>query len=293
MKLLSDNAKTFKSAEREITSILNNLIVQRHFVNMSIDWRFNIERAPWWGGVFERMIQSAKRCIRKTIGKARLTYDELITILAEVEMILNSRPLSYMESDDNEQPLTPSHLIIGRRVMNLPSVESDDSFEEEFRITKEELRDRMKYFDILLNHFWKRWRSEYLIELRDAHRHSPLKHNQSRRINKGDVVLIHDEELPRGQWRLGVVESLFKGIDGFIRGVSVRTHSPGGQITTLKRPIQRLYPLEVSTTSEGEPIQSSTIVDSPDSDDPGSTTKHPQRRAAREARSWIRGLADD
>lgn len=132
---------------------------------MSIDWRFNIERAPWWGGVFERMIQSTKRCIRKTIGKARLTYDELITVLAEVEMILNSRPLSYIEADDHEQPLTPSHLIMGRRVMNLPSLESDDSFEDEFKITKEELRDRMKHLTVLLNHFWKRWRNEYLIEL--------------------------------------------------------------------------------------------------------------------------------
>ncbi|XP_011405521.1 PREDICTED: uncharacterized protein LOC100634905 [Amphimedon queenslandica] len=209
------------------------------------------------------MIQSAKRCVRKTIGKARLTYDELITIIAEVEIILNSRPLSYIESDDNEQPLTPSHLIIGRQVINLPSVESDNSFEEEFRITIEELHDRMKYFHFLLNHFWKRWRSSYSIKLRDTHRHSPLKLNQSGRINKGDVVLIHNEELPRGQWRLGVVESLFKGIDRFIRGVSVRTHSPGGQITTLRCPIQKLYPLEVSATSEGEPIECSTVVNSP------------------------------
>ena len=67
------------------------------------------------------MIQSTKRCVRKTIGKVQLTY-ELSTVLAKVEMILNSRPLSYIESDDHEQPLTPSHLIMGRRVMNLKSI---------------------------------------------------------------------------------------------------------------------------------------------------------------------------
>lgn len=161
---------------------------------MSINWRFNIECAPWWG-VFERMIQSTKRCIRKTIGKAQLTYDELITVLAEDEMILNSRPLSYIEADDHEQRLTPSHLIMGRRVMNLTSSESDNSFEDEFKITKDELHDRMKHITVLLNHFWKRWRNEYLIELRDAHCQSPITHNQSRRINKGDNVLIHNEEL--------------------------------------------------------------------------------------------------
>ena len=71
-------------------------------------WSFNLEKAPWLGGVFERMIQSAKRCLRKTIGNAWLTYDELITSVTEVEMILNSRPLSYVSSEDIEEPLTAS-----------------------------------------------------------------------------------------------------------------------------------------------------------------------------------------
>ena len=83
-------------------------------------WSFNLEKAPWWGGVFEKMIQSAKRCLRKTIGNARLTYDELITSVTEVEMILNSRPLSYVSSEDIEEPLTPSHLLVGYRVLSLP-----------------------------------------------------------------------------------------------------------------------------------------------------------------------------
>ena len=53
-------------------------------------------------------------------GWAKLSYDELQTTLAEVEMILNSRPLSNASSDDMEEPLTPFHLIIGRRILNLP-----------------------------------------------------------------------------------------------------------------------------------------------------------------------------
>jgi len=69
--------------------------------------------------MFERMVKSTKKCLRKAVGRARLTYDELLTTLAEVEMILNSRPPSHMASDDTEEPLTPSHLIIGRRVINL------------------------------------------------------------------------------------------------------------------------------------------------------------------------------
>ncbi len=59
-----------------------------------------MERAPWWGGVLERMIKSTKRCLRKLIGKANLTYDGLLTAFAEVEVVVNSRPLSYISSDD-------------------------------------------------------------------------------------------------------------------------------------------------------------------------------------------------
>jgi len=80
---------------------------------IGLQWSFNLERAPWWGGMFERMVRSTKRCLRKSIGRSRLTYDELLTTLTEVEMILNSRPLSYISNDDIEEPLTPSHLIMG------------------------------------------------------------------------------------------------------------------------------------------------------------------------------------
>ena len=66
------------------------------------------------------MIKSVKRCLRKTIGQARLTYDELLTALTEVEMVVNSRPLSYVSTEDAEEPLTPSHLLIGRKVLSLP-----------------------------------------------------------------------------------------------------------------------------------------------------------------------------
>jgi len=48
------------------------------------------------------MVKSTKKCLRKAIGRAQLTYDELLTTLTEVEMILNSRPLSYMASDDTD-----------------------------------------------------------------------------------------------------------------------------------------------------------------------------------------------
>ena len=49
-----------------------------------------MERAPWWGGFFERLIGSVKLCLKKTLGKAYLTYDELVTVIMEIEAVLNS-----------------------------------------------------------------------------------------------------------------------------------------------------------------------------------------------------------
>jgi hypothetical protein len=120
IKILSDNGSTFKAADRILTSIWKHPSVRNHIMENRITWQFNVERAPWWGGVFERMIQTAKRLLRKMIGTSRLTYDELMTAVIEVEGIINSRPLTYMSSGEMLEPLTPSHLLCGRRILTLP-----------------------------------------------------------------------------------------------------------------------------------------------------------------------------
>ena len=166
--MVSDNAKIFKSAAKTIHAILNSSEVQQYLSGIGMEWVFNLERAPWLGGTFERMIKSTKRCLRKTIGQARLTYDELITALVEVEMALNSRPLSYVSTEDIEEPLMPSHLITGQRLLSLAFHRRDDSnnnFDEE--MSHGGFSRRMEHLNVTLNHFWKGWRGEYLLQLRD------------------------------------------------------------------------------------------------------------------------------
>ena len=82
--ILSDNAKTFKAAAKAVAATLESPEVKRYFASANISWSFNLEKAPWWGGIFERMIQTTKKCLRKTIGSARLTYKELLTSVTEV-----------------------------------------------------------------------------------------------------------------------------------------------------------------------------------------------------------------
>ena len=82
-----------------------------------ISWQFNDPHAPWWGGIFERMMRSVKRSIKKTLGNARISYEEFETVLIEVEGILNSCPLTYLY-EDLEEPLAPASLYIGRRFLS-------------------------------------------------------------------------------------------------------------------------------------------------------------------------------
>ena len=98
--VISDNFKTFISED-----------VKAFLSKERIKWNFILPKAPWWGGYYERLIRIVKECLRKTLGKARLTYEELETLLLDVEMVINSRPLTYLNNETMES-LTPSHLVI-------------------------------------------------------------------------------------------------------------------------------------------------------------------------------------
>ena len=99
-RVISDNSKTFKSGSRLIFQVLDCPEVMEYFSDVRVQWVYNLEKAPWWGGMFERMIRSMKRCLKKAIGRAKLSYDELFTAVTQVEATLNSRPLTYMSSDE-------------------------------------------------------------------------------------------------------------------------------------------------------------------------------------------------
>lgn len=111
-KMISDNGKTFKSAAKLIKQIMESPESRKYFSQFRVEWQFNLERAPWWGGIFERMVRSAKLCLKKSVGRNCLSHDELLTLVTEVEAVLNSRPLTYVTAEDVEEPLTPSHLLV-------------------------------------------------------------------------------------------------------------------------------------------------------------------------------------
>ena len=117
---MSDNGTTFTAAAKMLGRMFTDSILEQHLLSHHTHWNFNLEKAPWWGGVFERLVKSAICCLRKVNGTACLSYDELLTVVTEVEAVFNLRPLTYVSSEDVEEPLTPSHLILGYQVMSLP-----------------------------------------------------------------------------------------------------------------------------------------------------------------------------
>ena len=75
-KVLSDNGKTFKSAAKFIKKLFKDEVVLNYLSGRGVEWMFNIEKAPWWGGIFERMVKSTKRCLKKMMGQAIFSLDE-------------------------------------------------------------------------------------------------------------------------------------------------------------------------------------------------------------------------
>ena len=104
------------------------------------------------GGFFERMGASVKDCLRKTLGNGRLSCEELLTVLAEVECTLNARPLTYEYNEVHGEVSTPSHLIYGRRIKSLLGeiTEPDDV------VNEDQCSTRFKYLSTRLNHLWNR-----------------------------------------------------------------------------------------------------------------------------------------
>ena len=100
--IYSDNAATFQAAAKWINDVREDERLNNLLANLSIEWRFNLSRAPWWGGgggQFERLIGVFKNAFRKSIGNGTLNWTELEEVVLDIEITMNNRPLSYVEDD--------------------------------------------------------------------------------------------------------------------------------------------------------------------------------------------------
>ena len=228
--IYSDNA--FEASSRWLKRVLHSAEVGDFLSTKNVQWRFNLSRAPWWGGQFERLVGLVKQSLYKSIGKSSLSFSEFEDVLLDVETVLNNRPLSYIEDENEKQILTPNTLIHGEDII-LPQ-EDIDVLDEESPI-----RRRLAYIQRCKENGWKRWEAEYVRSLRERHN---MKHkSQTLTPSVGDVVMIKGESKNRGNWNIGIVVNIFQSKDHAIRAVRLKTKNGH-----LERAVQHLYPLELS-----------------------------------------------
>ena len=145
--MISDSGKNFVSSD-----------TQNHIANSDIEWHINLPLAPWHG-VFFLLVKSDKELLREKLDRSKLNYEQLATVLLEVEFILNNRSLMYIYPDDLEECIMPNHLLFGRK-LNADALYSKIAFDSHET-------DDPNVVSTIIDNLWKRWLKEYVVNLRE------------------------------------------------------------------------------------------------------------------------------
>jgi hypothetical protein len=235
----SDNGTNLVAGEREIRESLehwNQQLIGSTLAAKNIQWVFNPPAAPHFGGVWERMVQSAKRALRAILNGRMVTDKILETAMVEVENLINSRPLTHVSVNPfDPEPLTPNHFLIGAAHPNQVFASAAD---EEVPLEK-----KFAYVKMLADHFWKRWMKEYVPNLIERRKWL----SEQRNIQEGDIVVIADGNNPRGEWPIGRITRPIVGPDGRVQTAMVKTLT--GEYL---RPVAKLCLLEAEKTPDPE-----------------------------------------
>lgn len=270
-KVYSDNGKTFVAAAKWLKKVQKDEKFHSFLSDQSITWQFNLSRAPWWGGHFERLIGVMKSSFYETVGQGLLTWEELSEVILDIEMTMNNRPLCYLEEDVQLPTLTPNSLLFLNSNI-LPELQP-------YHLEERDLRKHAKFLQKTKDAMWRRRTTEYLRALRERHR---LKHgNKQSSLAVGDVVIIKSPERNKNSWPLGIVERLIVGRDGVVRGAGLRAGR-----SHIERPVQHLYPLELSC--DAEVTQGTAMALNPNAQEFA-----PRRDAAVAARLRVQDLAQE
>ncbi|XP_063834897.1 uncharacterized protein LOC135084084 [Ostrinia nubilalis] len=230
--LYSDNGTNLRGAEKELQRCMSALdvdVLRQEGVNNHMNWHFIPPASPHWGGAWERLIRTVKTSLKVVLKERAPREETLITLLAEVENMINSRPLSHVSVDPSTvETLTPNHFLLGNS-SNLPTIgEFDDS--------DLYLRKLWRKAQRMADMFWNRWVKEVLPDMLPRR-----KWNEERApLQVGDLVLVVDPSSPRNTWPKGIIHQIYPGKDGRTRMVDVKTKTG-----ILRRSAARVAPISV------------------------------------------------
>ena len=188
--LYSDNATNFKCADKELQAMFSAASdfykeVATLLANDNTSWTFIPPNSPHYGGLWEAGVKSVKYHLKRAVGDTTFTFEELSTVLVEIEACLNSRPLGPLSSDvEDLHALTPAHFLTGGASGLLPDSAILDA--------PGKLLSRFHTMQAARNTFWKRWSAEYLQHLQERGKwRSPTES-----FAHGQLVLLRDDRYP-------------------------------------------------------------------------------------------------
>ena len=172
-----------------------------------------------------------------------MSFEELRTILVELEGVINARPLTHFERDEDgvTYTLSPSHLMYGR----ITSLPNPSHFE--ILSTYQTLTNRRKHHVRLLENFTRIWRHEYLTSLQETHGYHKGALN-SRPVTVGEMVILKDDATKKMYWKMAVVEELISERDGQIRATIIRIINCDSKTAKIRRSVKHLIPIEVQSS---------------------------------------------
>ena len=236
-RIFSDRGTNLTSTDKELRQGIDAFDAARIGSALrakNIEWSFNPPHASHRGGLWERLIRSVRAIMRTIIGQQSLTDESLATLFAEIERILNDRPLTQVSDDARDpEPLSPAQLLLLRGAAGctpLTSTAAGSTHAQRW----------WRHAQVMSDAFWKRWLREYIPKLMARQKWQTPQPN----IKRGDLVLIADYNRPRGSWPLGIIEEVYIGRDGLVRSAAVRTSANN----SLKRPVTQLCVLEGATS---------------------------------------------
>ncbi|XP_037952603.1 uncharacterized protein LOC119683069 [Teleopsis dalmanni] len=247
-----DNATNFVGACKQLDELKSSIYsltaqnqVTRFCTDKGMTFHFIPPRAPHFGGIWEAAVKSAKHHLKRSVNTLHLTYEELETVVVQIEAILNSRPITPQSSDPNDLiALTPGHFLIGEPLTAMP---------ENSSVSSRSLPSCWKASAQIQQNFWSRWSNEYLNELQYRNKWK----TEAENVKQGTMVIIKEDNTPPMEWPLGRIVRTYPGIDGKVRVVDVKTKNG-----IWKRPIHRLAPLLAEAHSSTD-VQADQVEDAP------------------------------
>ena len=240
--LYSDNAKSFVKGGSVLEQSLKSEEFQEELNRCNIKHVRIPLYSAWVGSAWERLIRVLKNCLYKVIGRAKVTYFELLTTLSNIKLAVNSRPLTYRASSENLEFITPNSFLRlhGNSSLILRADENDIWLDDQ---GQQSLEKNVDLQEEILGNFKSLWHESYLLSLRE-HSRNLYQSGWENRIKVGDIVLIKAFNKPRPFWMMGRVLELIIGHDNKVR--SVRLKQGNGLVEYHS--ICNLYPLELSIT---------------------------------------------